>query len=362
MDSYEHPYPTSIWFDFISFISLEVPHVVSQDSLRPYPWPRSTSQCSSQPEHEVDDDSKSDQVMTAVDMSDSTRASGLLGTSLSSTNSGDSAVVTGCDYLEYQIPPIGVPAGKVLQHAKRVVTALFAKHAPLIFKFGYTHNPRWRWENKLYGYKLDKAHKWSKLLVLYECTEVSGPAMLEAMLIELYGGTLIELKKVVCDIICMYAIYMLCIFFLLHVFFLHYSASPWSAHHFPQVGLDAKTSGLAATVWWCHRSCNPQISTGAAPILYIGLSSTHQRPRQHGLDHVQSDWILGSKVKKISSVLFTLAVETGSNSEKCARMHDSSVMPPDNQSPYAYVKAWNTTHYESTPFPTSETLGIITII
>ena len=158
----------------------------------------------------------------------------------------------------------------------------------------------------------------------------------------------------------MYAIYiyMLCIFFLLHVFFLHYSASPWSAHHFPQVGLDAKTSGLAATVWWCHRSCNPQISTGAAPILYIGLSSTHQRPRQHGLDHVQSDWILGSKVKKISSVLFTLAVETGSNSEKCARMHDSSVMPPDNQSPYAYVKAWNTTHYESTPFPTSETLGI----
>ena len=61
---------------FDSFISLEVPHVVSQDSLRPYPWPRSTSQCSSQPEHEVDDDSKSDQVMTAVDMSDSTRASG----------------------------------------------------------------------------------------------------------------------------------------------------------------------------------------------------------------------------------------------------------------------------------------------
>ena len=106
MDSYEHPYPTSIWFDFISFISLEVPHVVSQDSLRPYPWPRSTSQCSSQPEHEVDDDSKSDQVMTAVDMSDSTRASGLPGTSLSSTNSGDSAVVTGCDYLEYQIPQL----------------------------------------------------------------------------------------------------------------------------------------------------------------------------------------------------------------------------------------------------------------
>ena len=187
--------------------------------------------------------------------------------------------------------PIGVPAGKVLQHAKRMVTALFAKHAPLIFKFGYTHNPRWRWENKLYGYKLDKAHKWSKLLVLYECTEVSGPAMLEAMLNELYGGTLIELKKIVCDIICMYAIHMLCIFFLLYVFFLHYSASPWSAHHFPQVVLDAKTSGLAATVWWCHRSCNPQISTGAAPILYIGLSSTHQRPRQYGLDHVQSDWI-----------------------------------------------------------------------
>ena len=188
------------------------PHFISQDSLRPYPWPRSTSQGSSQPEQEVDDDSKNEQVMD-LDMSDSTRASGMVCTSPSSTNSRDSTVMTGCDYLEYHIPPTGVPAGKVLQHAKRVVTALFAKHEPLIFKFGYTHNPRWRWEGKLYGYKLDKAHKWSKMLVLYECAEASGPAMLEAMLIELYGGTLIELRKSCFVRLCMVYIFFSFVFF-----------------------------------------------------------------------------------------------------------------------------------------------------
>ena len=271
---------TSVSFHLISFV--EIPNLVSQDSLRPFPWPRGTSQGSCQPEHEADDNGENDQVMTAMDMSaDSTRASGILDTSPSNT-SRDSTVIAACDYLEYHTPPIGVPAGRVLHHAKRVVTALFAQEAPLIFKFGYTHNPRWRWENNLYGYKLDKAHKWSKLMVLYECTEVSGPAMLEATLIELYGSTLMKHFDWFSSFWGKWNA-----IFLLHVSF-HYSDFPWSARHFPQVGLDAKTSGLAATVWWCHRSCNPQSSTGAAPTLYIGLSSTHHRscPRQHGLDHV----------------------------------------------------------------------------
>ena len=97
-----------------------------------------------------------------------------------------SNLVLPCDKMgciSFNVTQSGVPAGRVLQHALRVLDGLFAKYAPLIFKIGFTHNPAWRWGNDLYGYK--KAQDgWTDMIVLYVSNEHYSPAMLEAALID----------------------------------------------------------------------------------------------------------------------------------------------------------------------------------
>lgn len=177
----------------LSWHPLIQPQPRHQDTLRPYPWPRSRhSAC--KPEH-VGDSGPHDQDMTASGMLDCSTASGMTDSDLSATSSASGAsdgIGDDADFLEYKVPPVGAPAGKALQHAKRVMLTLFQKHEPLIFKIGYTHCPRWRWCNSIYGYKKDRVHKWSKMVILYESAEPFGPAMLEATLIDLFGCTSVE--------------------------------------------------------------------------------------------------------------------------------------------------------------------------
>ena len=90
-------------------------------------------------------------------------------------------------FLEYKLPPENATAGKVLLHAKSIVNKLFAKHSPTIFKIGYSHNPVFRWNNELYGYKFSR-DKWNNMVVLFESPVVHGPAFLEACLIDAYKG------------------------------------------------------------------------------------------------------------------------------------------------------------------------------
>ena len=88
-------------------------------------------------------------------------------------------------FMEFQLPKPDVVAGRVLQHCVNVVNNTFSKFDPCIFKLGFTHNPCWRWNNDIYGYKLDRA-RWSNMIVLYISGEPFGPAMLEAVLIHQY--------------------------------------------------------------------------------------------------------------------------------------------------------------------------------
>ena len=172
----------------------------AQDSLRPFPWPRhdEISECS--PEHSGDGTGNGDPNMVkenVLDLAHMTEWSNESSTPSSSHHSMTSStspkvVHDETDFLEYKLAPVGSPAGKVLAHAKRVMSTLFRKHQPMIFKFGYTHSPRWRWSNTLYGYKFDRAHKWSNMVVLHQSEEASGPAMLEAMLIDIRGSTLMQ--------------------------------------------------------------------------------------------------------------------------------------------------------------------------
>ena len=87
--------------------------------------------------------------------------------------------------ISYDLPKPGVAAGSVFQHSLRVVEKLFLNHSPLIFKVGFTHNPQWRFSNKLYGYVMDTA-KWTHMIVLYKTHEPYSAAMLEAALIDKY--------------------------------------------------------------------------------------------------------------------------------------------------------------------------------
>ena len=87
--------------------------------------------------------------------------------------------------ISFRLPKKSLVAGQVLQHALSVTEALFAKHQPMVFKIGWTHDPIWRWANPLYGYVND-VDAWSDMVVLHISHEAWGPAMLEASLINQY--------------------------------------------------------------------------------------------------------------------------------------------------------------------------------
>ena len=92
--------------------------------------------------------------------------------------------------IDFRLPKLGALAGAVLKHATLVVDSLFERHAPMLFKLGYTHNPCWRWSNHLYGY-CHAVDKWSNMRVLYIAMEPYSVAMLEAALIDKYGSNLL---------------------------------------------------------------------------------------------------------------------------------------------------------------------------
>ena len=90
--------------------------------------------------------------------------------------------------IEFRLPGSKVTAGRVLQHASGVIEFFIQKHYPLTFKIGYTHDPCWRWGNRMYGYCHAK-EKWSNMCVLCISDEQYGPAMLEAALIDKFKST-----------------------------------------------------------------------------------------------------------------------------------------------------------------------------
>lgn len=147
----------------------------SQESLGPFPWPRGSStvpDCRLQAEPGQGYDGQSADVLETSTPAlaakgiflDSEQPVSSSTTDLPKLHGKDSAVNVGAhrfceslEFLDYKLPPPGVSAGRVLQHAKSVLSTLIQKEQPLIFKVGYTHNPMFRWANTLYGYMLEAA-------------------------------------------------------------------------------------------------------------------------------------------------------------------------------------------------------------
>ena len=90
--------------------------------------------------------------------------------------------------FEWRLPRFNAVAGRVLQHCSSVVEQLLETNTPMAFKIGYTHNPLWRWGNRIYGYCHEKT-KWSTMVLMYATDQPFGPSMLEAALIDKYKST-----------------------------------------------------------------------------------------------------------------------------------------------------------------------------
>lgn len=92
-------------------------------------------------------------------------------------------------YLVLSLPPPGVTAGRVIEHATSTFESYYAKLSPMTFKFGYSHDPPKRWNNARYGYKHTE-FKFEKMIILFAAGNHHGPAFLEAALIKQFGSTM----------------------------------------------------------------------------------------------------------------------------------------------------------------------------
>ena len=81
---------------------------------------------------------------------------------------------------------LGTP-GHVLRHAIEVFEDLHSRRKPMSFKFGFTHDPVFRWSNPIYGY-VNCVQKYDRMDILFASTEAIGPGFLEAALVNLYKG------------------------------------------------------------------------------------------------------------------------------------------------------------------------------
>ena len=92
------------------------------------------------------------------------------------------------DCIAWKLPQPNALSGRILQHSINVIEGLFSKHDPMIWKVGFTHSPKWRWGNPIYGYA-NAPERWSNMVVLFASPEACTPAMLEATLIEKFKCT-----------------------------------------------------------------------------------------------------------------------------------------------------------------------------
>ena len=154
-----------------------------QDKCLPFPWNRPTPLQAAPNDLDGSTVSLKDQDGALLEPIGTTK--NIAGETIMQCTSLTSSLCNSFASIEFKIPKAGLTAGAILRHSKIVLEDLFAKHSPMIWKVGFTHNVAWRWGNSLYGYQ-HASDKWSNMVVLFETNEPYSPAMLEATLIDLY--------------------------------------------------------------------------------------------------------------------------------------------------------------------------------
>ena len=95
--------------------------------------------------------------------------------------------------IVFRLPKKSLITGCVLKHALAVTDEYLARYRPMVYKFGFSHCPIWRWSSPLYGYCHDMI-SWTGMVILHMSHEAYGPAMLEACLIHQHEGALPQLS------------------------------------------------------------------------------------------------------------------------------------------------------------------------
>ena len=94
--------------------------------------------------------------------------------------------------LELRLPKQGCLPGLVVKHTMDVVDKILHAQSPVVYKFGFTHCPHFRFWNSKFGYAVDPHQKWQTMCILFASHESTGPAFLEASLIQKYKSNLNE--------------------------------------------------------------------------------------------------------------------------------------------------------------------------
>ena len=94
-----------------------------------------------------------------------------------------------------KLPPDLCTAGQIVSKASTFFEQLLQRQKPMKFMFGLTHDPVFRYNNKLYGYKYGK-NKFANMMILYVSAEPVGPAFLEALLIDKFGRASAEIELI----------------------------------------------------------------------------------------------------------------------------------------------------------------------
>lgn len=100
--------------------------------------------------------------------------------------------------LEFQLPKKCCLTGAILRRAFACIDRALSKHGPMVFKFGFTHDPHFRFRNAKFGYSHDPHQKWQAMVLVYVSSHATGPAFLEAALIERFKGTSNQLGAAFC--------------------------------------------------------------------------------------------------------------------------------------------------------------------
>ena len=91
-------------------------------------------------------------------------------------------------HMSYQLPRPGSTAGRVLAHASEVFQSLMRRHSPMVFKFGITHCPRFRWYHKPWGYH-HSIERFEKMIIVFASSSSVAPAYVEAALIDKFSSS-----------------------------------------------------------------------------------------------------------------------------------------------------------------------------
>ena len=95
------------------------------------------------------------------------------------------------DKLVLKLAKPGALAGQIIRHATQVLESTLEKHAPMVYKIGFSCDPYNRFYNRSFGYILDR-QRWERMIIVHVSAETMGPAFLEAALIQRFKGPLLE--------------------------------------------------------------------------------------------------------------------------------------------------------------------------